>query len=807
MSNHQQFESKIKALRQCFDDALPHRLQSIESCWVRLCTINWSQSLLARLATMTKQLAASTKTFGEERLRMELNELEDLLAGLLAKGLPAGSEEKHRIDKKILQLASAAGTATAQAEPHRTDPPCSELIYLLDPDLHSLSNLNVVLQSTGFRVKMFGSMRALFHAVKEQLPAIVCLDMVLAEGKQAGITVVEKLLNFADSKIQFVFVASRGDMVARLKALRCGAQAFFVKPIDEAVVRDRIVDIVGSQLASHVLLVGADKHRSDYNLGLLTQAGYRVEQIADPIEALRVLHYGKPDLIVTDYKLTHCSGTELAAVLQEDERYSDIPVLLLNEEQDEDIAKKAYEIFGNGCLSGAFDDKVLLTTVEHIIARSKQLHSRINTVSVSQQLYSGVMSCAGLFSEVDMAIANVGITDVVKHLLMIDIDRRSYLQTRFGLKIYAELVEQIEAFLHTRLAANSFALSHENNYLMMTAPMLTNQAVNFSEDICRAIADRTFVLNGNNLKVTLSIGLTGIDHQTRSLEQCVGYCGEAIKLVAGRGGNGVAMCPEPIAAASRSTGLFEARVMQAIEKQSFKLVFQAVVNLDESEKLYECRVRLIESENNLLLPDQFLPFIFKHRLHLDLDRWVIRKTVTTLASLSGLARQEVNLIVKVTPDNYRFEQISSFAANLVNSSGIKGQHRLILQIDEKWAISHQITLRRQIERLNSVGIGFILDHAGASDYSIDLIRDICPNMVKLDSSLMADFTTSGAARKRLTDLLDLANSKGVRVIAGTVEDAKLFASLWGIGVRYFQGYFIQQPGHSLDFDFHSFNYG
>jgi len=51
------------------------------------------------------------------------------------------------------------------------------------------------------------------------------------------------------------------------------------------------------------------------------------------------------------------------------------------------------------------------------------------------------------------------------------------------------------------------------------------------------------------------------------------------------------------------------------------------------------------------------------------------------------------------------------------------------------------------------------------------------------------------------NLVETVHRYGAQVIATGIEDPGVIAQVWGCGVDYIQGYFIQPAGEGLDFDF------
>jgi EAL domain-containing protein (putative c-di-GMP-specific phosphodiesterase class I) len=102
--------------------------------------------------------------------------------------------------------------------------------------------------------------------------------------------------------------------------------------------------------------------------------------------------------------------------------------------------------------------------------------------------------------------------------------------------------------------------------------------------------------------------------------------------------------------------------------------------------------------------------------------------------------------------------------------------------------------------MRAFGCGFVLDHAGVDELGIALINRLTPDFIRLDSSLIQSMRNNKAQQAKIKALLTSSQEASIKVIAGNVEDASTFAQLWGMGVRYFQGYFIQQPDPKLNFE-------
>ena len=102
-------------------------------------------------------------------------------------------------------------------------------------------------------------------------------------------------------------------------------------------------------------------------------------------------------------------------------------------------------------------------------------------------------------------------------------------------------------------------------------------------------------------------------------------------------------------------------------------------------------------------------------------------------------------------------------------------------------------LRRIADYLRRNGFGFSLDDVGIGTESFQLVRDIQPDYIKLDRSLVrnVEHPTYAATIRRL---VELADRFGAVPIAKGVETAQTMEDLWLLGLQCMQGYLFGRPG-------------
>jgi EAL domain-containing protein (putative c-di-GMP-specific phosphodiesterase class I) len=182
-----------------------------------------------------------------------------------------------------------------------------------------------------------------------------------------------------------------------------------------------------------------------------------------------------------------------------------------------------------------------------------------------------------------------------------------------------------------------------------------------------------------------------------------------------------------------------------------------------------------------------------------IDRWVLHNTVRTLLERRR-AGKNTNLFVNLGEASVRDPNLLSWLRELLKAARLDGSF-LIVEIAEAVAQANLRNAKALIEGLHQLHVRTAIDHFGAAANSVHLLRHIQPTYLKLDGSLMTQFSRSVEQQRQVKELTTAAKQSKCLTVAEFVEDANTLAALWSCGVDYIQGFFLQRPGRELNYDF------
>ncbi len=96
----------------------------------------------------------------------------------------------------------------------------------------------------------------------------------------------------------------------------------------------------------------------------------KVDEAENGFEALRRLPRVDYDLIVTDINMPDINGLELVSFVKQDERYADIPLVIVSTERSDRDRAKGLELGADAYLVKPFGPDQLRTLVVDLLGRS-----------------------------------------------------------------------------------------------------------------------------------------------------------------------------------------------------------------------------------------------------------------------------------------------------------------------------------------------------------------------------------------------------------------------------------------------------
>jgi EAL domain-containing protein (putative c-di-GMP-specific phosphodiesterase class I) len=205
---------------------------------------------------------------------------------------------------------------------------------------------------------------------------------------------------------------------------------------------------------------------------------------------------------------------------------------------------------------------------------------------------------------------------------------------------------------------------------------------------------------------------------------------------------------------------------------------------------YETLLRL-PTEDGVLGPDSFLPAAFRFGLMADIDRWVLKRAVRSLAELAPSLPQ-LKLSTNLSGFAFEDEGLAAYLRGLLKEHGVEGD-RLVLEITEQLAVRFAASTDRQIAMLRDLGCQLAIDDFGSGYSSFSYLKRLPVDYLKIDGSFIKNLPRDRVDQAMVRMVGEVARAAGIETVAEYVQSAATFELLAKYGIDYAQGFYIGKP--------------
>ena len=124
--------------------------------------------------------------------------------------------------------------------------------------------------------------------------------------------------------------------------------------------------------------------------------------------------------------------------------------------------------------------------------------------------------------------------------------------------------------------------------------------------------------------------------------------------------------------------------------------------------------------------------------------------------------------------------------------------RLVIELTESVMLSAAPGARREIERLDELGVRIVVDDFGTGFSALSYLRDLPVSGIKVDRSFVAGIGEHASDRAIVTAIVGMAHALGCAVTGEGVEDEPTLEALRALGCDHVQGYLIARPAPEAD---------
>lgn len=238
----------------------------------------------------------------------------------------------------------------------------------------------------------------------------------------------------------------------------------------------------------------------------------------------------------------------------------------------------------------------------------------------------------------------------------------------------------------------------------------------------------------------------------------------------------------------------------ALTHEEFKIYFQPkVIPHTGIISSAEVLVRWIRDGKMLWSPAIYIPLFEQNGFVLSLDYYVYEKTFAWLQKYSASLPKHFQISLNVSP--LHFEQPLIFIEKiqeLLKTYQVDTSH-LTFEITESTYVNNTSAVNQVIRSFKSQNIRISMDDFGSGYSSLNTLKDLLFDEVKIDRKFLGDALTENA-RIVLQEVFHMLKRMGKSIVCEGVETPEIADFLKNEGCNEIQGFLYYKPMCQEDFE-------
>jgi diguanylate cyclase (GGDEF)-like protein len=234
----------------------------------------------------------------------------------------------------------------------------------------------------------------------------------------------------------------------------------------------------------------------------------------------------------------------------------------------------------------------------------------------------------------------------------------------------------------------------------------------------------------------------------------------------------------------------ESEFRKALATRDLFVVYQPKADLKTGRIVgAEALIRWRHPEYGMVSPGKFVPIAEQTGLILQMTEFVLEQVGADIRNWPYNLPEDFRMSVNLSAFDLKREDFVGWMRDKLIDCKIDPSH-LELEITERALISDDPLTQTTLTQLRQLGIHLAIDDFGMGYSSLNYLKQIPLDCLKIDKSFVSDINTDRTNASIAKSVITMAQGMGMRVVAEGVEGAEQVSFLAHEGCDEIQGYFL-----------------
>lgn len=239
---------------------------------------------------------------------------------------------------------------------------------------------------------------------------------------------------------------------------------------------------------------------------------------------------------------------------------------------------------------------------------------------------------------------------------------------------------------------------------------------------------------------------------------------------------------------------------EAIAQKQFKVYYQPICNGENGQVTgAEALVRWKHPLRGLISPGVFIPLFERNGYISILDRYVWNEVCIMQRRRLDKGLKALPVSINVSRVEFYNQHLCEDIRNIVVANKVP-MELIKIEITETAYADNPGLVQEAVDKLHEYGFVVLMDDFGSGYSSLNILKDLPIDILKIDMKFLDDFATSQKAGIILEAIVRMAKWMKLRVVAEGVEDRKEWDVLKSMECDFVQGYYFYKPMPEAEYE-------
>lgn len=426
---------------------------------------------------------------------------------------------------------------------------------------------------------------------------------------------------------------------------------------------------------------------------------------------------------------------------------------------------------------------------------------RIYQKKVEQQVYSDFLT--GLYNRIccerDLAafIDKAAGNHEKGGLLYLDLDDFKHINDGLGHQYGDVLLQSVSrAFQRIEgIGENCYRVGGDE-FVVIVPPVKFARLDGIIEEI-RSIFEASWYLKDGNYYCTMSMGVCIFPDDGDNVADLIKKADISMYEAKRQGKNRVARYSDNLKTSAGKRLDMEKSMRDATSSDcsEFNVYFQPIIDIQRPGNPCmgaEALVRWNSTALGFIPPSDFIPLAEYLGLITPIGNYVLREACYACKKWNDSGHPEYKINVNLSVVQLLQKDIVDAIRSALRDTGIEPRN-LTLEVTESLAINDMRRMKEILSSIRELGVRIALDDFGAGYSSLNYIREIPLDVIKVDRSFIKGLTKDEYSQSFIKMVAKLAEAIDVSICLEGIETREQYKVLEGMKVRLVQGYYFDKP--------------